>query len=188
MLRNAENGYGLVAIALHWAVAALFVGQVALATQMTDLDDGPAKIALFGWHLAIGLAILALAALRLGWRAANPVPRLPDTLRRWEKRAARANHYALYAALVAVPLAGWALASAAPHGPAAEALAALPLPRLPLPQSEAAAEALESVHTNLAWAAVGLALLHIAAALRHHFWLRDDVLRRMLRPVGRRSG
>jgi cytochrome b561 len=184
MLRNSRHGYGLVAIALHWIVAALFIGQVVLATQMTDYEDGPAKTNLFAWHLAIGLGILALAALRLGWRAANPVPALPGTLREWQKRAARATHYLLYGALLAVPLAGWALASAAPDGPAAEALAGMPLPRLPVPQGEAAAEAWESVHTGLAWAAVGLALVHIAAALRHHFWLKDDVLRRMARPGG----
>lgn len=184
MLRNTRSGWGLVAIALHWTVAAFFVGQVVLATQMTDLPEGPARTASFQWHQAIGLSILALAALRLGWRAANPVPALPGTLSRWQKRFARANHYGLYAALFAVPLAGWALTSAAPDGAAAEAFAGLNVPRLPLPASEAAEGALVAVHTTLAWAAVGLVLVHIAAALRHHFWLKDDVLRRMLRPGG----
>jgi cytochrome b561 len=184
MIRNTRSRYGLVAVAFHWAVAALFIGQVILATQMTDLEEGAARTISFQWHQAIGVSILALAMLRLAWRLANPVPALPETLRSWEKRAARANHYALYAALFAVPLAGWALASAAPDGAAAEALTNLGLPRLPVPRSEAAAETMEAVHTTFAWLAVGLALVHIAAALRHHFWLKDDVLRRMLRPGG----
>ena len=184
MLRNRSEGYGLVAIVLHWAIAALFMGQVILATQMTDLEEGAAKTVQFAWHEVVGLSILALAAIRLAWRALNPAPALPDTLAPWQKRAARANHYALYAALVAVPLAGWALASAAQGGAAAEAFAGLGLPRLPVPRSESAEEAMEAIHTTLAWAAVGLVLIHIAAALRHHFWLKDNVLRRMLRPGG----
>ena len=187
MLRNSRDGYGVVAIAFHWTIAALFVVQASLGFSMSDMEDNLLKFSLYQWHKSFGLLILVLALMRLAWRLANPVPALPETLRPWEKRAARASHYTLYAGLIVVPLLGWATVSASPLGVPTLAFYLLYVPHLPVPASEAAEAALATIHGALAAFVVAVALLHVAAALRHHFWLGDGVLRRMLRPPAARS-
>ena len=189
MLRNTRDGYGLVAIAFHWTIAALFVVQAALGFRMSDMEDSLLKLSLYQWHKSFGLLILVLALTRLAWRLANPVPALPETLRPWEKRTARASHYMLYAGLIVVPLLGWATVSASPLGVPTLAFYLLYVPHLPVQVGEAAEAALAATHGALATFVAAVALLHVAAALRHHFWLGDDVLRRMLRPprAGRRA-
>ena len=182
MLMNSRDCYGFVAIAFHWTIAALFVVQAGLGWRMSDMEDGLLKFSLYQWHKSFGLLILVLASMRLGWRLANPVPALPDTLASWEKRAARLSHTTLYGGLIVVPLFGWAVVSASPLGVPTLAFYLIYVPHLPVPVSEAAEEAFAAVHGALATFVAAVALVHIAAALRHHFWLRDDVLRRMLRP------
>ena len=110
MLRNTETGYGLIAIVFHWTIAALFAAQVGLGIYMTGLaDDEPAKFGLYQWHKSFGLLILLLALMRLAWRLINRAPNLPESMRAWERHAARLAHVFLYAAIVLVPVTGWAL-------------------------------------------------------------------------------
>lgn len=186
MMRNSEAGYGLGSIVLHWVIAALFFGQVGLGIAMSGLaDDAPAKFGLYQWHKSFGLLILVLALLRLGWRLANSVPELPVGMANWEKRAARLAHGLLYAALILVPITGWALVSASPLEVPTLAFYLLLVPHLPVPVSAATEQALGALHGVLAMAAMAIALVHIAAALRHEFWLRDGLLKRMIQPIRR---
>ncbi|HSG95789.1 MAG TPA: cytochrome b [Afifellaceae bacterium] len=187
MLRNTETGYGLVAIIFHWTIAALFIGQVALGLIMTRLpDDEPAKFGLYQWHKSFGLLILLLALVRLAWRLINRVPNLPEGMTAWEQRAARLAHVFLYAAIVLVPVTGWAFVSSSPLGIPTFAFYLIVVPHLPVPVSEAAETVLQGVHTNLALLSAAVAILHIGAALRHHFIRKDAVLRRMIVPVRQR--
>jgi len=189
MLRNTETGYGLVAIVFHWTIAALFAGQVALGLYMTGLaDDAPAKFGLYQWHKSFGLVILLLALVRLAWRLTNPVPDLPEAVPAFEQRAARLAHVFLYAAIVLVPVTGWAFVSSSPLGIPTFAFYLVVVPHLPVPVSEAAEAALQRVHTGLALISATAAILHTGAALRHHFGLKDAVLRRMVVPARRRRG
>ncbi len=186
MLRNSETGYGLIAIVFHWLIGLLFLGQAALGFYMSDLPvDDPSAFATYQWHKSIGLTILTLAALRLCWRLAGMAPALPAAMPAWEKRAARAAHIFLYAGLLIVPLTGWALVSASPLNIPTFAYYLVVIPHLPVPASEAAETVWAFVHESLAKLVLLVALIHIGAALRHEFVLRDGLISRMVRPVRR---
>jgi cytochrome b561 len=176
-LRNSPERYGAVAQILHWIVVALVVVQYALGLQAADLPAGLERLKLLATHKSIGMTVLALAVLRLAWRGYDRPPTLRDTLPAWQRHAARATHALLYALLFAVPLAGWAASSAANHPVAWFGLFAVPGLVAPDP---ALKDAFVGLHHDLNRLLLATALLHAAAALHHHFVLRDDVLRRML--------
>jgi cytochrome b561 len=100
-----------------------------------------------------------------------------------ERQAAGWSHRTLYALMVLLPLSGWAIASTTMLEIPTFAFYLFVLPDLPLARSDAAEALWTSVHDILGWVLLALVLLHVAAALRHHFLLRDGVLRRMLRPA-----
>jgi cytochrome b561 len=118
-----------------------------------------------------------LACLRLGWRWANPTPTLPDTLKPYERSLARFTHALLYVLLFAVPFTGWTMSSA--RGFPVSWFGLFTLPDL-VPKDKSLYNMLVTTHTVLAWILGGVVTLHLGAALKHHFMLKDDVLRRML--------
>ncbi len=184
---NTKVRYGAVAIGLHWIVALLIAGMIGLGFAMVRYFEAPdalaTKFALYQWHKSFGVTVLALALLRLGWRLVNPVPPLPDTLKPYERALARFTHGALYGLLLATPLAGWVMTSASSF-PIGEVFGLFTLPAL-VGDSQRVYEVARVVHEVLAWSLVAVVALHVAGALKHHFVLRDDVLRRML-PVRHR--
>ena len=144
----------------------------------------PDTFALYQWHKSFGFLVLALAVLRLAWRFANPSPGLPDGMPAIERIAAHLGHAGLYALLLALPLSGWLMVSASPWGIPTVLFEVLPVPHLPVPEAlggKAEAEAvLKELHEVLGFALLALVVLHVAAALKHHFINRDTVLRRMV--------
>jgi cytochrome b561 len=129
-------------------------------------------------HKTIGISILALTLVRLGWRLTHKPPPLPamTPALRW---IARATHVLFYALLLILPLSGWWMSSAVPERHPF-GFGIFDVPFLPVPRGFASAGPAHFVHTNLAWLMVALAALHIAAALKHQFVDKDDVLSRML--------
>lgn len=176
-LRNDESRYGIIAQLFHWSIVALVITQFVLANLANDLPLGPAKVRLLEQHKSVGITIFGLVLLRLLWRWLNPVPALPDGVARWQRIGARISHSLLYALLLAMPLAGWLMSSARNFPVSWFRL--VTLPDLIAPR-EAAFELFRDVHHLLAKLLFIVALLHIAAALKHHFIDRDNVLRRML--------
>ena len=181
MLRNTKRGYGWIAIILHWTIACLIVGQWTLGKVMKNIADQRLSFDLIQWHKSFGFLILALVLLRLLWRFVNPAPALPPRMNALERQAAGLAHRALYALMFLMPLTGWAIASTTLLEIPTFAFYLFVIPDLPLPRSDAAETLWTSVHDVLGWLLLALVLLHMLAALRHHFLLRDDVLRRMLR-------
>jgi cytochrome b561/polyisoprenoid-binding protein YceI len=179
-LRNQDQAYGLVTIVLHWLIAALFIGQVAFGFTIQRIESMALQFTLIQWHKSFGFLILGLAGLRLVWALANPKPRDLPSLKRWERVGARLARYLLLVLVVLVPLAGWALVSTSTLRIPTLAFNQVLIPHLPLTPSEAAEHFWRAAHEWLAYATAAVAVVHIAAALRHHFWLRDGVLRRML--------
>ena len=163
-------------------MAVLVLAQAALGLVMARLPDSAIKFDLYQWHKSDGLVILGLALLRIAWRLADPAPPLPAGMPRWERRAARANHLLLYLALILIPVTGLALVSASPLEVPTLAFGLVYVPPLPLPRDEALEATLIALHGALAFAALALVGVHVAAALRHHFVLRDGLLGRMMRP------
>jgi cytochrome b561 len=180
----ADRRYGRVAMALHWLIAASILSLLALGAIMTDLPRGPEKFQLYQIHKSLGITVLALSVLRLGWRLGHPPPPLPGTLAGWERRAARGAHVAFYVLMIGLPVSGWMMVSASPWNIPTQPWGLFTLPHLPwfatYPDKEALEGVMKAVHETAAWLMAGLILLHVAAALRHHLWLRDTVLLRML--------
>lgn len=178
---NTSKRWGAISMVLHWLVALLVLGLMAVGFYMESglTDDLKTLFTLFQGHKSLGLLVLALAILRLGWRWLNPSPPLPDTLKPWERTAARATHLALYALLLAQPLVGWLMVSASPLEVPTIWFGLVDVPHLIGPD-KATEGLMKRLHWIFAWALIALIALHIAAALKHHLILRDDVLRRML--------
>ena len=176
-LRNSIDRYGAVAQALHWLIVALVLVQVTTALLAHDMPFGPHKADMLARHKSFGMTILMLMVLRLVWRLANSVPPLPAALKSYERGLAHVSHYLLYVLLFAMPLSGWIMSVAKNYPVSWFHLFTWPNPVAPGKQL---AESMEDVHLTLAWILGGIVTIHILAALRHHFVLKDNVLRRML--------
>jgi cytochrome b561 len=176
-IRNTTAQWGLVSQLFHWIIVVLIVVQFVYGYK-AYFATGFAKLAPVVTHKSWGMTILGLAVLRLVWRLfSGPTPRLPDTLKPWERAAAHVTHYGLYILLFAMPLVGW-IASSARSFPVSW-FGLVQLPDL-VGSNRPLYDVLMTAHFWMSWVLVAIAGLHVAAAIKHHFILRDDVLRRML--------
>jgi len=169
--------YTITAVALHWVIALLIVCAATLGLYMVGLELSPSKLRLYSWHKWLGVSIFLLAAVRLVWRLTHAPPPLPESTPRWQRRAAAVNHAAFYVLLIVIPLSGWLMSSAL--GVKTVYFGVLPLPDL-LAKDKELGEQLRAVHVALNCTLGILVAVHVAAALKHHFLDRDDVLLRML--------
>jgi cytochrome b561 len=178
-MKNVTNSYGLVAILLHWLMAVLIITMLSLGLYMTSLILSPQKLTLYGWHKALGVCVLLLAVLRVIWRLVHVMPVFPSSMPRWEKRAARATHLALYGFMFMLPLTGWLMSSAS--GFPVSFFGWFTLPTLIHP-NKYLQSFFKMTHAYLAYALIALLCLHVMAALKHHFIDKDDILKRILKP------
>src|SRR5438046_5542339 len=111
-LRNSTESYGIIAQAFHWLVALLVRAQLGIGLYAANLPVSLARLRWLSHHKSLGLAILALVLLRLGWRALNRPPGLAGSMPRWERRAPLATHRLFYLLLILSPFAGWLFDSA----------------------------------------------------------------------------
>jgi cytochrome b561 len=182
-LRNTAENYGSLARFLHWSIVILVIVQFFLAESADELPDGLEKLRILTWHKSFGMLVLLLASARILWKLANrgrPVPAGTGLL----KKAATAGHGLLYLLILLQPLSGWAMSSAANYP--ITFFGWFQVPAL-LATNHDLHERLEGVHEALFYVLVTVAVVHVAAALYHHFFLKDDVLRRMS-PLGKRRG
>jgi len=187
---GTTDRYGAVSMALHWLIALGILALIAIGLAMTHLALAPMlKFQLYQLHKSIGITVLLAVLLRVTWRLGHHPPPLPD-LPRLEKAAAEGAHALLYLLMVSLPMTGWALVSASPFNLPTVLYGMVPWPHLPildrLKDKAPVETVLKFVHGKLGWMLLALILLHAGAALRHHFVLRDPVLRRML-PFGPRA-
>jgi cytochrome b561 len=175
--KNSSDSWGAPAKLLHWLVAVLIFAQIALGLTAKGWRLSPTKLELFVWHKSVGMLILALVVLRLTWRLANPTPDLPAGTPAWERAAARASHALLYVLMLAMPLTGWIVNSAS--GVPFSIFWWIPLPAI-VPPDKHTADLAALVHGSLFVLLALVLVVHVGAALRHHFAKRNDVLARML--------
>lgn len=179
MLTNTRERYGLLHQLLHWLIALMVIGMLGLGVVMTDfVEDRALQYELYQLHKSFGLTLLALMAVRLGWRLSQPVPPLPDNMSAAERVLARFTHWGFYLLLFAMPIAGLIMISASSL-PIGEVFGLFPFPELVGNDQEIYRTARE-VHEILGWAILGVLGMHVAGALKHHFIERDNVLLRML--------
>ncbi|MES3007127.1 MAG: cytochrome b [Pseudomonadota bacterium] len=166
---------------VHWLVAMLVLVTIPVGIWMAgraeiDLFDDLTN-ALYAWHKAIGMTVLLLMGLRIVLKIRHSAPPYPASLRRWQVVAAKSLHHLLYVLLILTPLLGWAGVTAFP---ALITLGGYNLPAMPLiPQDQALATRLFTIHGTLALLLATLIIGHIGAALGHLFLAKDGIMQRM---------
>jgi cytochrome b561 len=175
-LRNTKEGYGAIARAIHWLMAVAIVAMFALGLYMRSLGYyDPLYHQLPHIHKSVGLILLAVLALRLGWKLIETKPQALGT--GVEARIAHVVHWGFYPLLLALMASGYLISTA--KGQPVAVFDWLSVPALVT--APGLAETAGEVHEWLAWGTIALATLHAAAALKHHLIDRDDTLLRMLR-------
>jgi cytochrome b561/polyisoprenoid-binding protein YceI len=183
--RGGLTRYATIAIVLHWIIALAIVIQVSLAWRFGG-DHSPTGFALTQLHKSIGVTILFLSLIRLGWRLANPPPPEPAGLSAWERVLSLAVHWGFYVIMIGMPLTGWIMVSASKTQIPTILFGVVPWPNIPgmaglAPAAKHMWRSLgENGHGLLAWGVYGLLALHMAGALKHQFFDRDaPILPRM---------
>lgn len=190
--------YTGTAVFVHWLVALLIFAGFGLGLTMVDMGFSPQKLKFYSWHKWIGITVFALVAFRLYWRLTHPAPALPASMPGWQQMAAHYSHVLMYVLFFAIPLSGWLFSSS--KGIQTVYLGMIPLPDLltkdmgeiilaatDLDKPFVLSDLIRLVHKSLNYLLGALVLMHIAAALKHYFIDRDDILGRMIPGLKPRS-
>jgi cytochrome b561 len=175
--RNSANSYGAVAKFLHWSIVILVISQYVIAEAADELPDGLDKFAMITRHKSLGMLVLALAILRILWKLANKGQPAPVPMARPQQVAAAVGHGLLYLLLLAQPISGWMMSSAANYP--VTFFGVFQFPAL-VGADHDLHETLEELHEALFTVLAVVAVGHALAAIFHHLWMKDDSLRRML--------
>lgn len=176
-LRSGESRYGSLSIALHWLMVLLIAAVYACIELRENFPKGSdIREGLKTWHFMLGLAILVLVVIRVAAHLYGKTPRIEPEPPKWQSLFAKLMHVALYALMIGMPIAGWLMLSAAGKP--------IPFFGLQLPplisESKTAADWIKEIHEtggNVGYFLIGM---HALAALYHHYFVRDNTLRRML--------
>ena len=179
MIRNTTKSWGSLARAFHWTLGLTILGMVAFGWWMNHIPARPDRFFYRSIHAEIGYVLLLLTALRLIWRAMNPTPALPADTPAWQRAAAWISHSALYLVTFVVIMLGWAHSGARVQGDYGNFLGLFHVPQFTSPD-KAAAGFYEDLHIYGAYTLLALIVLHLAAAIWHHFIRRDRVTARMV--------
>ena len=156
--------YTSVAVALHWIIAALLIGNIVLGFAHESFGKAATPWMMF-FHKSIGMSVIALTLARLAWRLGHRPPAHDAALKAWERGLASFIHWLFYVMLLAIPLTGWLLSSSGGRVTSFWGLFGIP----PLPISKESGDLFEDMHELLAKLTIGLVILHVAGALKHHF-------------------
>jgi cytochrome b561/polyisoprenoid-binding protein YceI len=175
--------YSTVAIILHWTIALLVIALIVLGWRM-EATRGMDQFVIFQLHKSIGILVLLLTLVRIGWRLTHRPPAIGlDAW--WERGLARLVHVLFYVALIALPISGWIAVSTSEIRVPTVLFGLVPWPDFPGSAGLAADarhawhEVSESIHVALTWLMYGLVLLHVAGALKHHLFDGGDSFARM---------
>ncbi|OZA93655.1 MAG: cytochrome B [Erythrobacter sp. 34-65-8] len=180
-----EGRYSPVGVWFHWIMAGLVLYQLWLGWTLWRYPAGADKLAAYQLHSELGLAILLLAVLRFLWRLFIPDPVNDADAPGWQSRVAHLTHYAFYSLFALLPLSGWAMWSVYQPAWPLRLAGIVDVPPMPFHTLSPAwqNQVLELALDLHLFGVVGLALLvplHVGAALKHHFWDRDDIVRGIL--------
>jgi cytochrome b561 len=175
--KNTTDRYGPLSIGLHWLMFLLIVAVYACIELREFYPKGSdPREALKSWHFMLGLSVFILAWLRLIMRLYQITPQIKPALVAWQRILAKTVHAALYILMIGMPLGGWLILSAAGKP--------IPFYGLNLPalisENKDLAKLIKEIHETAGDIGYGLIGLHAAAALFHHYYLRDNTLIRML--------
>ena len=179
-----EGRYSPVGIAFHWTMAVLVVFQLGWGWWMGRMDVGGGKVGAYEVHFFVGVLMLVLALMRLGWRTFAPDLINDADKPGWESTAAHITHYVFYTCLIGLPLSGWAMVSATARDQKLTFLGLFDWPLMPMqalsnPMLWGIERAAEWMHWGLIVSLLLLIPIHAGAALKHQIIDRDDVLHAM---------
>lgn len=177
MLASAGQIYSATTKVLHWLIALLIIGLIWLGWYMVDLTYFDkwynSSLAI---HKSLGMLVLPLAGAKILWAFSSPAPAFVDTIKPWERVAARSTHVVLYVMMVVIPVTGYAISTSAGSGVSFFDLFDIPAV---LPESEALRDLAVELHYYLSYGAAILVAIHTLAALKHQFIEKDGTLSRM---------
>lgn len=176
MLKNTSSTYGMVAKSFHWLMAALLIGMFIIAYIMTNMDKSPLRWSLYDIHKATGLLLFALFAMRLSWRMLNEQPTLSH-IPKWQRQAAKINILFLYLLMCVMPITGFLTSTLGGHDITFYGLFTI----TPFANNETASDFFGEAHEIISYLLIAAFSLHVVGALYHHFFLKDEVLKRMWR-------
>ena len=169
--------YTRTAALLHWTIAVLIIVNLAAGFFASSVESAIEPFVMNA-HKVIGISVLALSVVRLGWRLTHRAPPLPDHVSTIERWSAGIVHFALYVLMIAMPFSGWLVTSSFPKRHAIDA-GIFVIPFLPVTPDKAMAFLAHDAHSFMAWAMIALVLGHVMAALRHQWVLKDGLLARL---------
>jgi len=172
-LKSQTNRYGSLAIAIHWVTAVALLAMVGSGLAADVASGEPRAVNILRFHVTAGFAVVLLTVLRiLWWIFADTRPGHETNMPRWQAFAAHAVHYAFYVVILLLGASGLAMIALSGAGNVLFGTEAGPLPRFEdfLPRGP---------HGLFAFILIGMAALHVGAALYHQFVVKDRLLGRM---------
>lgn len=176
---NSAARYSRGAIALHWIIALLIVLNFVVAWMAEDMPKEDMAV-MMGNHKAIGISILVLTLIRIGWKLTHKAPPLIESLKAWEAALAKVTHGLMYLLMLAIPIAGWGLSSSASNGKPVSMFGLFDVPALPVGSDKPTVGMFHELHEITATLMLVLFVLHVGAALKHHLVDKDGTLRRIV--------
>lgn len=177
-IKNSSTRFGSLAIVLHWLVALAVYGMFALGLWMMTLGyrdsfyhQAPAL------HKSIGVLLSVIMLVRIIWRCISPPPETLKSYTRTVRITANITHLLLYLLLVTLLTSGYLLATR--DGDAIDVFGLFAVPALAFPGGSIS-DNIGDIHLYLAWTVIIISVMHTGAALKHHFYDRDNTLNRML--------
>ena len=178
MRKGAAMRYSTGAIILHWLIAVLIALNFAAAWVAEDLPK-PEQMQVMANHKAIGITVLLLTLVRIGWRLMHVAPPLSPHLKTWEAGLAKAVYGLLYLVMLALPVTGWGMHLTGSGGKPVNVFGVFAYPGLPVAHDKALSDVFHEMHGLFATLMLALLFLHVAGALKHQFIDRDGEMRRM---------
>ena len=178
MAGGTEERYTRVAIGLHWLIALLLMAQFAFGWYLHEIPRGvPERGYFVNIHKSTGMLLGLLILFRLLWRLTHKVPPLPDSVPRWERRAAAVSHVLLYVLMIVMPLSGYIASNFSKWG--VKFFNVLEFPPWGFEDKQIYAF-FNDTHFVTSWLLLVAVILHVLAALKHALIDRDMVFSRML--------
>jgi len=180
-ITNSIKGYGTAAILLHWIMAVLIIGLFVLGKYMVDLGyyDEWYHSAPW-WHKSFGITVFALLLFRLIWKLLNAVPESLPTYETWEIKTAKLVQISFYILLFIICISGYFISTS--KGADVEVFGLFDMPSF-VAYGKVQADIAGKVHKLSGHVLFATFMLHVAAAIKHHFLNKDITLIRMFKPV-----
>ena len=171
-----QEKYPLPIRILHWLMALMIIGLLAVGLYMTGLShDNPQRAQLYSLHKSFGITVLMLAVMRLGFRLKQKAPALPAAIPPTERKLGELGHWALYGFMFVMPLSGYLMSTY--YGLSVKWFGAA-LPKI-VGVNKLRGGLASDIHTYAAYALIGMLALHMGAVALHYFKERVNLLRRM---------